>query len=445
MARPRTSPQPEAPGLAARRIAADILDGVLQRRIALDEQLSGKAAHPGLAALADRDRALMRRLTATVLRRLGTLRHLLAGFLEKGFPADAPRTETILLIGAAQILWLEVPDHAAVDLSVRLAQADRRAARYAGLVNAVLRRVAQTRTTVLAEQASRDTPEWLLARWTKTYGADIARAIAEANGHEPALDFTVKQDAESWAERLRGRVLPTGTVRTIAHGAIVLLPGFSEGAWWVQDAAASLPARLLGDVRGLEVADLCAAPGGKTAQLAFAGARVTAVDRSAARLTRLRENLTRLSLQAETVTADVLEWQGGPFDAALLDAPCSSTGTIRRHPDVPWLKTEADLAVLTSLQQRLIDRAVDLLKPGASLVYCVCSLEPEEGVNQIAALLARNPNVTRKPMTAEELFGHGEFVTADGDLRTLPLHLPDPDPRWGGLDGFYAARLTRNA
>jgi 16S rRNA (cytosine967-C5)-methyltransferase len=445
MARPRTSPQPEAPGLAARRIAADILDGVLQRRIALDEQLSGKAAHPGLAALADRDRALMRRLTATVLRRLGTLRHLLAGFLEKGFPADAPRTETILLIGAAQILWLEVPDHAAVDLSVRLAQADRRAARYAGLVNAVLRRVAQTRTTVLAEQASRDTPEWLLARWTKTYGADIARAIAEANGHEPALDFTVKQDAESWAERLRGRVLPTGTVRTIAHGAIVLMPGFSEGAWWVQDAAASLPARLLGDVRGLEVADLCAAPGGKTAQLAFAGARVTAVDRSAARLTRLRENLTRLSLQAETVTADVLEWQGGPFDAALLDAPCSSTGTIRRHPDVPWLKTEADLAGLTSLQQRLLDRAVDLLKPGASLVYCVCSLEPEEGVNQVAALLARNPNVARKPITAQDLFGHAEFVTADGDLRTLPLHLPDPDPRWGGLDGFYAARLTKTS
>jgi 16S rRNA (cytosine967-C5)-methyltransferase len=445
MARPRTSPQPEVPGLAARRIAADILDGVLRRRIALDEQLSGKAAHPGLATLADRDRALMRRLTATVLRRLGTLRHLLGGFLEKGFPADAPRTETILLIGAAQILWLEVPDHAAVHLSVRLAQADHRAARYAGLVNAVLRRVAQNRATIPAEQVTRDTPEWLLKRWTKTYGADIARAIAQANGHEPALDLTVKQDAESWAEHLRGRVLPTGTVRTIAHGAISLLPGFSEGAWWVQDAAASLPARLLGDVRGLEIADLCAAPGGKTAQLAFAGARVTAVDRSAVRLARLRENLTRLSLQAETVTADALEWQPGPFDAVLLDAPCSSTGTIRRHPDVPWLKTEADLAGLTSLQQRLLDRAVDLLKPGASLVYCVCSLEPEEGVNQVAALLARNPNVARKPITAQDLFGHAEFVTADGDLRTLPLHLPDPDPRWGGLDGFYAARLTKTS
>ena len=196
MARPRTSPQPEVPGLAARRIAADIVDGVLRRRIALDEQLSGKAAHPGLAMLADRDRALMRRLTATVLRRLGTLRHLLKGFLDKGFPADAPRAETILLLGAAQILWLDVPDHAAVDLSVRLAQADRRAARYAGLINAVLRRVAQSRDKPLPARTTRDTPEWLVKRWTMTYGADTARAIAEANGHEPALDLTVKQDAE---------------------------------------------------------------------------------------------------------------------------------------------------------------------------------------------------------------------------------------------------------
>ncbi len=446
MARPRTSPQPEVPGLAARRIAADILDGVLRRKIALDEQLSGKAAHPGLATLPDRDRALMRRLTATVLRRLGTLRQLLGGFLEKGFPTEAPRVETILLIGAAQILWLEVPDHAAVDLSVRLAQADRRAARYAGLINAVLRRVTQNRTAMLPARVTRDTPEWLVKRWTKRYGAETARAIAEANGHEPALDLTVKSDAESWAERLRGRVLPTGTVRTIAHGAISLLPGFSEGAWWVQDAAASLPARLLGDVRGKQVAELCAAPGGKTAQLAFAGARVTAVDRSAARLSRLLENFSRLSLQAETVVADVLEWQPASpslFDAVLLDAPCSSTGTIRRHPDVPWLKSEADLVVLTSLQQRLLDRAVELLKPGATLVYCVCSLEPEEAEDQIAALLARDPRVVRWPVTAQDACGRAEFITADGDLRTLPPQLPDPDPRWGGLDGFYAARLTR--
>ena len=443
MARPRTSPQPEVPGLAARRIAADILDGVLRRRIALDEQLSGKNAHPGLSALPERDRALARRLTATVLRRLGTLRYLVGGYLEKGFPNDAPRTETILLLGAAQILWLEVPDHAAVDLSVRLAQADRRAGRYAGLVNAVLRRVAQNGAVVSAEDTSRDTPEWLLKRWTKTYRNDAARAIAAANGHEPALDLTVKQDAESWAERLRGRVLPTGTVRTLAHGAVSLLPGYAEGAWWVQDAAAALPARLFGDLRGMSVADLCAAPGGKTAQLAFAGANVTAVDRSPARISRLRENLSRLSLNAEIVVHDALEWQAGPFDAVLLDAPCSSTGTIRRHPDVPWLKSEADLSALTSLQQRLLDRAVELLKPGGRLIYCVCSLEPEEGEDQIAALLARDSRVARQPIASQDMFNRAEFVTAAGDLRTLPLHLPDSDPRWGGLDGFYATRLTR--
>jgi 16S rRNA (cytosine967-C5)-methyltransferase len=443
MARPRTSPQPEVPGLAARRIAADILDGVLRRRIALDEQFSGKNAHPGLPALAERDRALTRRLTATVLRRLGTLRHLVGGYLEKGFPSDAPRAETILLLGAAQILWLEVPDHAAVDLSVRLAQADRRAGRYAGLVNAVLRRVAQQGATASFDDISRDTPEWLLKRWTGIYGSDTARAIAAANGHEPALDLTVKQDTESWAERLRGRVMPTGSVRTIAHGAISLLPGFSEGAWWVQDTAAALPVRLFGDLRGMNVADLCAAPGGKTAQLAFAGANVTAVDRSPPRINRLRENLARLSLDAETVAADALEWDGGPFDAVLVDAPCSSTGTIRRHPDVPWLKSEADVSVLTSLQQRLLDRAVGLLKPGATLVYCVCSLEPEEGENQITALLARDPRVARKPITPQDVFDRAEFLTPAGDLRTLPLHLVDPDPRWGGLDGFYATRLTR--
>jgi 16S rRNA (cytosine967-C5)-methyltransferase len=443
MPRARISPQPEVPGLAARRIAADILDGVLRRKTALDGQLSGKAAHPGLATLADRDRALMRRLAATVLRRLGTLRHLLGGFLDKGFPADAPRVETILLIGAAQILWLEVPDHAAVDLSVRLAQADRRAARYAGLINAVLRRVTQSRDAGFSESAVRDTPKWLLARWSKHYGADTARAIAQADGHEPALDLTVKSGAETWAERLRGRVLPTGTVRTLAQGAISLLPGFREGAWWVQDAAASLPARLFGDVRGKAVADLCAAPGGKTAQLAFAGARVTAIDRSPARLGRLRENLTRLELHADIVAADALEWQSGPFDAVLLDAPCSATGTIRRHPDIPWLKSEADIAALTSLQQRLLDRAVDLLKPGGTLVYCVCSLEQEESEAQIAALLARDPRVARAPVAAQEVAGHAEFLNPDGDLRTLPPQLPDPDPRWGGLDGFYAARLTR--
>jgi 16S rRNA (cytosine967-C5)-methyltransferase len=440
-------PQAEVPGLAARRVAADILDGVLRRKIALDEQLSGKGAHPAMPSLPERDRALVRRLVGTVLRRLGNLRHLLKGFLERGFPADAPRAETILLLGAAQILWLEVPDHAAVDLSVRLAQADRRAARYAGLVNAVLRRVTQSKETPL-DGKTRDTPDWLLARWVKHYGKDVARAIAAANAQEPALDLTIKpglqHDAQYWADRVHGRVLPTGSVRTLAHGAVTLLPGFAEGAWWVQDAAAAIPARLLGDLSGKTVADLCAAPGGKTAQLAAAGGKVTAADRSAQRLVRLRENFNRLEIAADIVATDVLEWQTEPFDAVLLDAPCSSTGTIRRHPDVPWLKSEADIATLTGLQQRLLDRAVELTKPGGTLVYCVCSLEPEEGEQQIEALLARDNRVQRRPVAADEVWGRAEFVNGAGDLRTLPTQLPDADPHWAGIDGFYAARLTRN-
>jgi 16S rRNA (cytosine967-C5)-methyltransferase len=433
----------DVPGLAARRIAADILEGVLLRRRPLDDELEQRSAAPDVATLALRDRALVRTLVATVLRRLGTLRHLLAQWLK--LPAGAPRVETALLLGAAQILWLEVPDHAAVDLAVRLVQADRRAARYAGLVNAVLRRVTRAGTQLLStvDSATLDTPQWLLARWENNYGTTTARAIAVANSHEPALDLTVKNDPEHWANVLGGRVLPTGSVRAIVRGPISQLPGYADGAWWIQDAAAALPAKLLGDVRGLAVADLCAAPGGKTAQLAAAGARVVAVDRAPERLERLRQNLTRLLLTAEMVAADVTEWQAGPFDAVLLDAPCSSTGTIRRHPDIPWLKRAADIPALAALQRRLVARAVQLTKPGGVLVYCSCSLEPEEGIEIVHDLLSHTPNLVRRPISADEVHSHSEWLTADGDLRTLPCHLPDPDSRMAGLDGFYAARLQR--
>jgi 16S rRNA (cytosine967-C5)-methyltransferase len=444
MARPRTIPRADAPGLAARRVAVDIVEAVLRKRRPLDEQFEGRI-NPGFVALADRDRALARRLVATVLRRLGTLRTLLHECLDHGIPADATRVESVLMVGAAQILWLDVPDHAAVDLSVRLAQADRRAGHYAGLVNAVLRRVTQTgaRRTAELDTVALDTPAWLLSRWMRNYGEETARAVAQANGREPALDVSVKSDPEFWAARLRGEVLPTGTVRSVAHGPISLLPGYAEGAWWVQDAAAALPVRLFGDVRGRAVADLCAAPGGKTAQLASAGARVTALDRSAARMERLRENLARLHLTAETVIADAAEWQAGPFDAVLLDAPCLSTGTIRRHPDIAWLKQESDLAALVALQRRLLDHAAALTKPGGTLVYCVCSLEPEEGVDQIAALLQRVGSLERRPILASEVGGRPEFLSEIGDLRTWPCQLPAGDQRLGGLDGFYAARLQR--
>jgi 16S rRNA (cytosine967-C5)-methyltransferase len=437
----------EVPGLAARRIAADILDGVLHRHRTLDDQLEGAGVHPGLKSLSDRDRALMRRLVATILRRLGTLGHLLSRLLDRGVPTDAPRAQSALLIGAAQILWMDVPDHAAVDLSVRLVQSDRRAARYAGLVNAVLRRCAREGKAFVDDVRSQtlDVPPWLLARWSAHYGEATARAMAAALSHEPSLDLTVKSDASQWATRLHGEVLPTGTVRTLLHGSVTMLPGFAEGQWWVQDAAAALPARLFGDINGKAIADLCAAPGGKTAQLAQAGAHVTAVDRSPARMTRLRDNLARLSFEAEIVVADAVEWQGAAesFDGILVDAPCTSTGTIRRHPDVAWLRQETDIASLTALQKRLLQKAATLLKPGGTLVYCTCSLEPEEGEAAISALLADESGLRRAPITPAEVTGLAEIVTSQGDLRTLPCHLPHADPRLAGLDGFYASRLVK--
>ncbi|MDQ8729693.1 transcription antitermination factor NusB [Bradyrhizobium sp. LHD-71] len=445
MPSPRLAPQIDAPGFAARRIAADIIDNVLVRRRALDDQLEGPSAHPAVKGLSDRDRALMRRLVATVLRRLGTLRYVLSRLLDRGMPADSQRAETALLLGAAQILWMDVPDHAAVDLSVRLAQADRRAARYVGLVNAVLRRCARE-GQALGEEAAKqaaDIPEWLFSRWSAHYGDATTRDIAAAIRHEPALDITVKSDAAVWAERLHGEVLPTGSVRTPLHGAVTMLPGFDDGQWWVQDAAAALPATLFGDLRGKSVADLCAAPGGKTAQLAQAGAAVTAVDRSPARIKRLKDNLARLALTAEIVVADATEWTHAPFDAVLVDAPCTATGTIRRHPDIAWLKQASDINTLTGLQHRLLQRAVAMLKPGGTLVYCTCSLEPEEGELAVQQLLESEQALRRAPIDASEVAGRRELITVEGDLRTLPCQLPHADPRMAGLDGFFAARLVK--
>jgi 16S rRNA (cytosine967-C5)-methyltransferase len=286
-----------------------------------------------------------------------------------------------------------------------------------------------------------------LGRWIAHYSESVARDIAEAISHEPSLDITVKSDAEQWASRLHGETLPTGSVRTLLQGSVTMLPGFSDGQWWVQDAAAALPARLFGDVAGKSILDICAAPGGKTAQLAQAGARVTAVDRSAPRMARLRDNLARLALDVDSVVTDATEWQGGSsggFDGILVDAPCTSTGTIRRHPDVAWLRQETDIAALTALQKRLLQKAVALLRPGGTLVYCTCSLESEEGEQAISALLATEPAMRRVPIEAGEVAGLTEILTAEGELRTLPCHLPHQDPRLSGLDGFYAARLVKS-
>nr|WP_283214989.1 RsmB/NOP family class I SAM-dependent RNA methyltransferase [Methylobacterium trifolii] len=415
------------------------------RALALEDALAQAGR---VAGLDPADAALARAIATVTFRRMGLLRRALAERMAKGLPEDQPRLFALLLTGAAQILDLSVPDHAAVDLAVRLAKLDPRNQHQAGLVNAVLRRIVRERDAILAGAADpldHNTPDWLAARWRATYGEARAAGIARAHLAGAAVDITVRADAEGWAERLGAVILPTGSLRlTDTRGAIAELPGYGEGAWWVQDAAAALPARLLGAQAGERIADLCAAPGGKTAQLAAAGAQVTAVDRSAPRLERLRENLARLGLQAEIRVADALALEPEENDAVLLDAPCSATGTIRRHPDVAWTKNADDVARLTGLQARLLDKAATLVRPGGRLLYCTCSLEPEEGEGQVSAFLARNGDYERVGIEAAEVGGLSELIDAQGDLRTLPCHLDGAAlGTRGGLDGFFASRLRR--
>ncbi|MFQ5764939.1 MAG: RsmB/NOP family class I SAM-dependent RNA methyltransferase [Rhodospirillales bacterium] len=423
---------------SARSVALDLLDAVLGRKRPLDEAI---VDHPGFAGLDGRDRGFVRLLAATVLRRLGQIDALIDAMLERPLPAKAKGARDVLRLGACQLLFLETPAHAAVSTAVDLAQA-RGHGPHKALVNAVLRRLGREGLALAANQdaARMNTPDWLWENWVTAYGEPVCRRIAEAHLTEAPLDITVNGDPGAWAERLEARVLPTGGLRRPAGGLVEDLPGFGDGAWWVQDAAAGLPARLLGDVAGQRVTELCAAPGGKTAQLASMGAEVTAVDRTEKRLARLKENLDRLGLAAALVAADVDAWRPTePADAVLLDAPCSATGTIRRHPDVARLKTPDDVAELAAVQDRLLAAALEMVSPGGVLVYCVCSLEPEEGIERIEALLRSGAPVTRVPIGAAEVGGVRELVSATGDLRTLPCHLGAE----GGMDGFFAARLER--
>lgn len=420
-----------------RAIAVDLLSMVLDKGRLLDETLEDER----LAALDERDRGFVRLLLGTTLRRLGQIDALIEHCLDKPMRAGAAWAEHALRLGICQLLFLEVAPHAAISTTVDLVKGSSQAG-FAKLLNAVLRRLdREGRDLVAAQDAPLlDTPEWLWRSWVRAYGEDTARAVAAAHLAEAPVDITVAADPEGWAERLEAEILPTGSLRRAGGGSIAALPGFAEGAWWVQDAAAALPARLLGDVRGKDVADLCAAPGGKALQLAVAGARVTAVDRSAKRLKRLEQNLARLGLSAQVVEADAGQWRPSqPFDAVLLDAPCSATGTLRRHPDVARHKTPAEIVKLAGVQARLLRAAVGLLKPGGRLVYCTCSLEPEEGIDQIAALLAEGAPLRRVPVRPDEVGGLAELITADGDLRTLPCHLAGR----GGMDAFFAARLER--
>ena len=423
--------------IAARRVALVVLGQTLRRGRALDEALAASAA---FAALAVRDRAFVRLLLGTTLRHLGEIDALLGRLIERPLaPQDAAATDALRL-GVTQRLWLGTPPHAAVDTSVALV-VDAGLPHMRGLVNAVLRRVGRDGTTLLADaDAIRlNVPAWLWQSWVEAYGEETARAIAAAHLHEAPLDLTPRDDASAWAEKLAAELLPGGTLRRAAGGNVAELPGFADGAWWVQDAAATLPVHLLGAVAGRRVFDLCAAPGGKTLQLATGGAEVTAVDISAPRLARLHENLARCRLTAEVVQADVAKWQPErPADAIVLDAPCSATGTIRRHPDIAWLKTADDVARLTRTQDRLLQAAANMLRSGGVLVYAVCSLQPEEGPVRVAQALAADSRLQRRPVTADELPGLTEALTAEGDVRTLPSMWAER----GGVDGFYIARLV---
>ena len=432
----------EDEGSPARLTAAIIIEDVLRRGLALDDTLDKTL---NASDLEPRDKGLVRAIATVAIRHSGVIRKAIEARLASGSWPKAGRFPAIMMAAAAQILYLDIPDHAAVSTAVNLIGADPESRPFAKLANAVLRRITREKDEILAavDPLNDDTPFWLAARWRNHYGEAKARAIAAAHGHEPSVDLCVKSDPAGWASRLNALLLPTGSLRLRDRDAISSLAGYKEGEWWVQDAAASLPALLLQTRPGERVADLCAAPGGKTAQLAVTGADVLAVDRSAQRMKRFSANMERLGLTVTTRIADAATLEAEPFDAILLDAPCSATGTIRRHPDVAWNKTEADIAKLSALQARLLDRAALLLKPRGRLVYCTCSLEPEEGEEQIAAFLARTPGLVRDPIKPDEFPGLETLLSPEGDIRSTPDLWPNSDPRLAGLDGFYAARLRK--
>lgn len=437
-----TPPAAAPDGLPARVSALFILQQVLQQRRPLDQVLESE---PSLQALDSRDRAFVRMLVATVLRRKGQLDDLISKALQKG---EEPRPDTlrhILYVGMTQLLFMDVPDHAAVDTAVTLA-GQGGLDRQKGFVNAVLRRMtAEGREWLKKQDDLRlNFPDWILQAWIADYGLTEALKIAQASLAEAPLDITVKKAGERklWASKLESEILPGGSLRRTAGGAVGGLPGLIEGSWWVQDASSALPVRVMGDLKGKKVIDLCAAPGGKTMQLAAAEATVTAVDRSASRIKLLRENLARTALQdrVEIIISDGAEWRPKePADIVLLDAPCTATGTIRRHPDLLHLKTSRDLQQLTEVQARLLVNAARMVESGGLIVYCTCSLQKDEGEHQIEAFLGNHPDFRRVPIEAGDTGVPDAAITADGDARLLPFH----QAAQGGMDGFFIARLRK--
>ena len=434
---------PPVAGLDARRAALARIEAALARRGGGDDEASGEAGLDG------RDRAFARALASAVLRRTAALDRVLDARLQRPPP---PAVRALLRLGLAQLAVLETPAFAAVSTTLALAEAAPATRPFRGLLNAVLRGLDRDGAPALlaAQPAQVDVPDWLLARWRATHGEAGAQALAAAVRVEPPTDLTLRDGpqtaapaqemAQALAAELEGVVLPTGSVRTPRRGELAGWPGYGDGRWWVQDAAAAVPARLLAVLPGETALDLCAAPGGKTLQLAAAGARVTALDRSAARLARVGENLQRTGLAAELVAADAGAWSDPRrFDAVLLDAPCSATGTFRRHPDVLHLVRPADIAGLAAAQARLLDAAAARVAPGGRLVFCTCSLEPEEGEAQAAAFLRRAPEFRLAPVDPAALGLPETAAAPSGGLRLTPALWEHE----GGMDGFYAVRFDR--
>jgi 16S rRNA (cytosine967-C5)-methyltransferase len=422
-----------------RLLAANVLEDILYRKQTFEHSFPLQL-HRRL--LDTRDKSFAFHLILTTLRRLGQIDELIGRCLDRPLPRKAAGARTILRLGVAQLFFLDVPPHAAVNTSVDLAN-ERKQGPYKKLINAVLRRLNREGKTLVGDQdsAKLNTVEWLWESWAAAFGHQICRRIAEAHLCQAPLDLTVKNNATTWTQNLSGQLLKTGSIRLFKYGDVETLFGYEEGAWWVQDTAAVLPVKLLGDIKGLRIADLCAAPGGKTAQLAAGGAEVIAIDRSANRLNRLKQNIDRLSLTVETVVADAISWRPKYLlDAVLIDAPCTATGTIRRHPDIQYLKNPGHVTSGLVVQKALLQAASEMVKPGGVILYATCSLQPEEGPSIIEEFIGSGAAVSRHPICASELAGMEEFLTSDGDLRTLPCFLAEH----GGMDGFFAARLVHD-
>lgn len=433
---------PMKPGLEARIAATRILAAVVDRKTSLDGMLDPEHGNPAFLPLNEADRGLVKAILQSALRHLPRIEAIIGSLLDNPLPDGARSLHHLLVVAAAQMLYLDVPDHSAVDLAVEQANGDPRSRRFAKLVNAILRRIGREKADLLSSVEDLPCmPDWFMQRLTEVYGRESALAIAASQLEPPTIDLTVKADAEGWAERLGGQVLPTGSVRLDRfRGSVTALEGFDDGAWWVQDAAAAIPAKLFGDLTGKRVADLCAAPGGKTAQLVLAGGDVLAVEQSKTRLKRLESNLARLGLPAKTLCTDLLTIdEAESFDAILLDAPCSSTGTTRRHPDVLWTKDAGDIAKLAALQEKLLRHAVSLLKPGGRLVFSNCSIDPSEGEDVVDRVLADMPGLRLVAINPSDWPGLETAITPRGEFRTTPAMLA----KQGGLDGFYAAVIAK--